>query len=744
MASTSHPSTSKQNRTAPQPSLLKTTTFSAGTSSQVSFSENISRSEDGRSLKQDVKKTRYLSFKDFLSNIFAVDSSQEFIQGSSNSKTWTDVTNSPAVLEKLDMFRKTTGGETARYAPFISLANQILDETGHHTIRFCRNDNTMVAGSFTARTPDIVVVRADCLNDTRSVESCSKQGPKDPFWWHNILMCNEFEYKAVSISKDAKEVSLLEAHSSSSWKRKPSGKATLSSNKRQKTQPSRIAPTAKSRGFRTGRKNPDRSSLASQKHHLLQTSKAVQCAGYALELLAHSGLRNFVLGIYMINAEIRPIYYDRSIIIESDSVNILENTRDIVCLFDALASSNWGLSKFITSKITPQMPKDTRTPLANIFAGGSLSFSGYSFTLKNDMYIQHRIIGRGTRVFKVVVSTTPEKDTAKIGQEYCAKISWPAKNRNSEIELVKAARDVANSRQEWKDFLNNLPEIFIHADLDVTETQIRLAAFFSSDYKERIPRIIIMTLLFPIKHLERPHQLMKVFKDIFFCHRWLYDSVKILYRDLSEDNIMFRRIGDCVYGVLNDFDLSSDWSIEEPPTTNQRIGTAPFMAIDLLKRDPPPHHLYRHDLESLYYIIVSMVCDRQSPPVSQWFELDSDIMAAHKLSILLDKPLQPCEKFQIFTGLLSQLHSAFRRGLLAQIERDFDLKETYDDETLGGWVSFEKIAAIFNCAEVPKMEEEGFRKEFDTEEPPAPKLSQHGSGHFACTGEMTKSIVSEG
>ena len=35
-----------------------------------------------------------------------------------------------------------------------------------------------------------------------------------------------------------------------------------------------------------------------------------------------------------------------------------------------------------------------------------------------------------------------------------------------------------------------------------------------------------------------------------------------------------------------------------------RTGTGPFMAIDLLRKGPVPLHLYRHDLESFFYVLV--------------------------------------------------------------------------------------------------------------------------------------------
>ncbi|KAH8814647.1 hypothetical protein DL96DRAFT_1560959 [Flagelloscypha sp. PMI_526] len=584
----------------------------------TSFNEHTTRSNYGGYLKEDAKRIQHLPLDNFLHAIFGVDMDGAYVDdvdtdrvGSDRPTLWDKVVNSPVVVAKLKVLRDTSGGETARYAPFVSLANQILDELDHHSIRFCRNDNKPVAGSFARRSPDVVVVHVGCFDKTRSVASCNKNGPpkKHCFWWHNILMFNEFEHKEPKVvrgNEDAEETPCSEAYSSVSPKRKLSSKAANKSNKRQKR------PTAPSKSLtvRTSRRNSNKSSLASQTPGLFNSLKTVQCASYALEMLAHSGLRDFAFGIYTINAEIRPIYYDRSMIIESDSINIFENTRGIVCLLDAMARSNWGRSKLIVSPLTPpRTPQNNRMPFNNLFSGGSLSLCGYEFTLKNGIHFQHGIIGRGTRVFKVVVTKIPGKGAARIGHHYCAKISWPAKSRSSEIKLVEAAREVANSREDWKSFLNNLPEILIHEDIDIAKLRF---------------------------DLKNPHQLMDVFWDVFLCHHWLYESVKILHRDMSEGNIMFRWIGDCVYGVLNDFDLSSDQSTEGPPTSNQRTGTAPFMAIDLLKRDPPPRHLYRHDLESLYYIIVSV------------------------------------------------LHFAFKRGLLARIHQGDELKDTYDEETLDG------------------------------------------------------------
>ncbi len=74
-------------------------------------------------------------------------------------------------------------------------------------------------------------------------------------------------------------------------------------------------------------------------------------------------------------------------------------------------------------------------------------------------------------------------------------------------------------------------------------------------------------------------------------------------------NIMYRvdSAGN-IFGVLNDFGLSSLIPIEEA-TSLRRTGTPPYMAFDLLKeeKDSGPH-LYRHDLEALFYVMLMICC----------------------------------------------------------------------------------------------------------------------------------------
>lgn len=67
---------------------------------------------------------------------------------------------------------------------------------------------------------------------------------------------------------------------------------------------------------------------------------------------------------------------------------------------------------------------------------------------------------------------------------------------------------------------------------------------------------------------------------------------------------MFKQDEDGVKGIVNDWDMASPVDdMDEVLATNIPTGTTPFMACELLCDDAPPH-LYRHDLESLFYILV--------------------------------------------------------------------------------------------------------------------------------------------
>ncbi|KAF5383673.1 hypothetical protein D9615_003853 [Tricholomella constricta] len=209
-----------------------------------------------------------------------------------------------------------------------------------------------------------------------------------------------------------------------------------------------------------------------------------------------------------------------------------------------------------------------------------------------------------------------------------------------------------------------------------------------------------------------------VFVDCLECHYHAYTDAKVLHRDLSENNLMFKRTDDTsdgkIKGILNDWDMASGVEANDeilPSTATHRTGTIPFMAIDLLvvNRRPPPH-LFRHDLESFFYILIWAAFyydfdkkERRStepstqPPLERWNNADLKGCANSKMAFLFNSiareqllALVPPEN----QSLLPWMRSVWLLFSKANVVRgtNFDTPEAgWDDKTLGGFLTFEKF-----------------------------------------------------
>jgi serine/threonine protein kinase len=191
---------------------------------------------------------------------------------------------------------------------------------------------------------------------------------------------------------------------------------------------------------------------------------------------------------------------------------------------------------------------------------------------------------------------------------------------------------------------------------------------------------------------------------------------------------MYRIIEGKVYGVLTDYDLAS-WTAsltsDYTKTSQQRTGTPPYMAHGLLD-GTDALHLYRHDVESLFYIMLILATHHeiQVPekgennggvqtregelPYRWWFnEPLYEHLAYFKqafFSKLNDLDLSP--SFKDFRGWLTDLRRSFRKGLLSRDiykdeldqlqqhqdgESEDEVMPTFNDETLGGHIHYSAL-----------------------------------------------------
>lgn len=174
-------------------------------------------------------------------------------------------------------------------------------------------------------------------------------------------------------------------------------------------------------------------------------------------------------------------------------------------------------------------------------------------------------------------------------------------------------------------------------------------------------------------------------------------------------------------GIVNDWDMASHLNATgEVPTSTarHRTGTIPFMAHDLLV-DEPPVHLYRHDLESFFYILV-------------WAAVHFDIQNKTRLpthaalKIWDDDSLNiaHCAKSALFSTYGGAFNLVFRhvRGEFSNVLDNWILPlwdlfreaihsiprpgraEDYDKDTLGGRITFHTFMTALG--RVPRQPED--------------------------------------
>ncbi|KAF8883216.1 hypothetical protein CPB85DRAFT_1338817 [Mucidula mucida] len=440
-----------------------------------------------------------------------------------------------------------------------------------------------------------------------------------------------------------------------------------------------------------------------QKRH----SASLQCARYALEVLSSAGFRSHRFGLLIGVNEIQVLYYDRSIIAVSQPFTMVDLKRKeltptvderrfvalLICLQRATLAQR-GIMEYlmpdpfleIYQNYTEGMAADPKT----LFKGRKikLNVNGRSVLVKLGRILvrQAGIIGRNTCVVEATSTAWPGKDLV-------VKISWPAASRvpeNTFVDKITETVRAEGNNAAW--VLDHIPTVLHSQDfaLPPDAPGSRLREYLAgpgvtfAEGKERLQRLDTLT---------KPEDYAQVLFDVLQVHRWIYDFPRIIHRDLSHGNIMWHCRNGRIRGVLNDFDFVP--------------GTRPFMAHELHDVDAngdPPVHLYRHDLESIFYIIILLTCAYalRTEPGDDGSYLDTIPSSTYGFPIL---------SFCGFTDWIKDMHTQFKKAspLYEEDEEDGDGDEetdqddddmdvdavaAFDNETMDGAVSYDIILTI--------------------------------------------------
>jgi hypothetical protein len=442
----------------------------------------------------------------------------------------------------------------------------------------------------------------------------------------------------------------------------------------------------------------------------------VQCSSYALELLSQGGLRSHVIGILVTDSQLQLLYHDRSIIIVSEPFNFVTDSERFVKVLNALSSltaSQWGLLSLNPSWNFP-------LPAINeqwVFLGKQLELkNGCVIELGEVISHQRGLIGRGTCVVRATCRKKGPGAGCVWDTKLVVKFSWPVESRTPEPEFLGRIYESANAQPEHHWVLQHLPKLLHSEDRPHTMLSDALITKLGDQYEQRVLRILVFEELQPITSLITSSDLAQSTIHIFRCkshthrciacgilhcitgYQWVYEIPKIMHRDVSVNNMMYRAVDGKVFGVLNDFDLATYWGTTEA-TSKQRTGTKPFMAIDRLFKDPP-RHMYRHDLESLLYSLawVAVRYDNgkeiQNPPLQSWTSLNSEQLKDAKAVWLMTSDLQPTPNFVTLKVPLRLLRFLFSNCIAYRSNMYSPTDPGYFHETFDGRITFQTFGEL--------------------------------------------------
>ncbi|KAJ8519871.1 hypothetical protein ONZ45_g3211 [Pleurotus djamor] len=398
----------------------------------------------------------------------------------------------------------------------------------------------------------------------------------------------------------------------------------------------------------SGKRHRDFEEEAPRKRHQ-GVKKETQGASYALECLSANS-RRWTTGILVRGRRITIQYFDRCGKITSTAFDFKAEPKKLALLLLGIGKASLpelGFEPFIVPSgatsiqrplptpkdadlLIPPPPKrnDDVAGKLNLYEGSTVpdEKTWSRFVISGEpLYVYCGLNGRGTIVFpgrfeknEQEEGTEDEqqegKKSAQKGKEKAsddaddiAKLSWPDAGRQ------QLESDILEVLHEKIPFMrDHLPEVVTSVSFTAALAGLpraylieRAAAESKAMYSMGLRHFTIMVSrryehLWELKSLE---EFKTVFVDIVECHHYAYKLGFILHRDLSEQNLMFTRRSGKARGLVNDWDLSSKFNVRTASDTS-RTGTGPFMAIDLLSDDYDNGHMYHHDLESLFYILV--------------------------------------------------------------------------------------------------------------------------------------------
>ncbi|CAE6474389.1 hypothetical protein ACGC1H_006210 [Rhizoctonia solani] len=555
-----------------------------------------------------------------------------------------------------------SGGEPFIYDPLVKLVHWIQDQLREKLswesttdLKFRNTWSKPLGGSEADRKPDITAV----------------SGRQDSYpKWKEALVVWEVKHrlpKSAPTIPVSNEVSREHLFPIRPTPRPYSDPGALVSKKRCASPEPLLGPACKKNksnsASQTTKVNTNTNSTSRKSESSLE-----QLLSYSLEAMTAQPHRRYVVGLLLDGFQLQLVFHCRSFVLTSAPFDIQMDPGRLAVAVAAL----W-LADLETLGFEKRFISDGETALNPI--GSEVSVGEMDTIVKRILYKARALFGRGSSTLLVA----DKKDPSAL---YVIKISCQVKTRVPESEFLEAAADIPNvihmaQSASWGDMLEGFGEEFLRS------------------VQEFEPREFRVLVLSPVCELLTAIKEVPVFKACFVklvkAHHALFER-GILHCDISVGNLMYDPKTQEPY--LIDADLGKSVNQLGTPSSNHRTGTLPFMAIDLLVAVPPPH-LYRHDLESFFYVLVWICAEDQHG----WHRVDSVTSMAEKKSYFLSQfeieQLRIGKFVELKLTWITQLHSLFAVGAAQKLlwtKRKG--RVSFDNETLDGEVTYETFMKV--------------------------------------------------
>ncbi|KAG5642162.1 hypothetical protein DXG03_003546 [Asterophora parasitica] len=276
--------------------------------------------------------------------------------------------------------------------------------------------------------------------------------------------------------------------------------------------------------------------------------------------------RHFVTGVHVDRSKVTLWYFDRSRIIRTAVFDFLVAPTKLALVVYALnhPRCRYGFDPFLI----PRKSISCGSPAMKELIGSDIILpidddTEVRFRIVGPLiHGSRRILGRGTTVY--AVAEISQDGTWR--NDLVMKMSWPNTSRVGEATFLAA---LSGSLPTW---MAHIPQViyddtYTAGELDLPRVNVPL------DFEDRHLSVLVTPRYQPL---------------------WEVDNIK-------EFETAFIH---CVALILNDWNLAgivNPWGTID--ADGSVTGTLPFMAIELLDENHPPHH-YEHDLESFFYVLV--------------------------------------------------------------------------------------------------------------------------------------------